>query len=86
LSGSFIPLFSFGGVFVNAVSGTGATKTGLKMQFFVIVVYLVYVFGITHFTNLSVAYVWLGEIIYWAVMLAMVVWYLRSGKWRGVDV
>lgn len=81
-----LTLFAFGGVFVNAVSGTGATGTGLKMQAIVVSLYLGYVFWVTHYTQLPLTFVWFGEIIYWLSMLLIVAWYLRSGLWRGRDV
>ncbi len=81
-----LTLFSFGGVFVNAVSGTGATATGLKMQTAVISIYLGYIFWVTHFTTLPLTYVWLAEVIYWSTMLGLVGWYLRSGRWHGMEV
>lgn len=81
-----LTLFSFGGVFVNAVSGTGATKSGLKMQAIVVAIYLGYVWWVTNCTSLSVTWVWFAEVIYWLSMLCLVGWYLASGRWHGTEV
>jgi Na+-driven multidrug efflux pump len=81
-----LTLFSFGGVLVNAVSGTGATAAGLKMQILVIGIYLGYVYYITHFTKLPLAAAWFGEAIYWLVMLIVVGFYLWKGNWRVVKI
>ena len=79
-----LSLSAFGSVFVNALSGTGATWFGLKLQAVSIAVYLSYIFYITNYTSLGLFWVWVAESIYWTVMIAMVTYYLRSGRWQNV--
>ena len=79
-------LSTFGAVSFNALAGTGATWFGLKMQAVCVAVYLAYIYTITNFTQLGLVWVWLAEILYWSVMLAFTVWYLRSYQWRRLKV
>ncbi len=79
-----LSLATFGSVFVNALSGTGATWFGLKLQGVSIAIYLSYIFYITNYTSLGLFWVWVAESLYWSVMIAMVTYYLRSGRWQNV--
>ena len=79
-----LSLATFGSVFVNALSGTGATWFGLKLQAVSIGVYLAYIFYITNYTSSGLFWVWVAEVLYWTVMIAMVTYYLRSGRWQNV--
>jgi Na+-driven multidrug efflux pump len=70
---------------MNALAGTGATWFGLKLQALVVSVYLGYLYVITNFSQLGLLWVWAAEIIYWVVMLAMVVFYLRTERWHKIE-
>lgn len=75
---------SFGAVLMNALSGTGATWFGLKLQALCVAVYLGYVYWVTNFTQLGVLWVWAAEVLYWIPMIVLVLVYLRSEKWHAV--
>jgi Na+-driven multidrug efflux pump len=45
-------------------------------------VYLGYIYWVTNYTQLDVLWVWAAEVLYWAMMIAMVFLYLRSEKWH----
>lgn len=77
---------TFGTVAFNALAGTGATMFGLILQAFSIAVYLSYIYWVTNYTNLGVVWVWMAEVLYWVMMITLITGYLRSGKWRGVEV
>jgi Na+-driven multidrug efflux pump len=79
-----LSLATFGAVFMNALSGTGATWFGLKLQAVCVAAYLGYLYYVTNFTNLGLVWVWTAELLYWILMIAMVVVYLRSDKWHGL--
>jgi putative MATE family efflux protein len=79
-----LSMAAIGSVFVNALSGTGATGYGLIIQAITIVVYLSYIFYITNVAHLGVFWVWTAEIVYWLVMGAMVLTFLRSERWHHV--
>ena len=79
-----LPLATIGSVLVNTLAGTGATWYGLKLQAFTVSVYLGYLFYVTNYTSLGLIWVWAGEMLYWSVMIALVLWYLRSERWHAV--
>jgi MATE family multidrug resistance protein len=75
---------TFGAVLMNALSGTGATWFGLKLQALCVAAYLGYVFVVTNFTSLGLIWVWSAEVVYWALMIGIGLVYLRSEKWHGM--
>lgn len=79
-----LSMASYGSVLMNTISGTGATAFGLRLQFVTVSVYLSYLYLTTNYTSLGLIWVWFGEVVYWMVMIALVVWYLRSDKWHDV--
>ncbi len=80
-----LSMATFGVVFMNALAGTGATWFGLKLQALAVGIYLGYLFFITNYTALGLLWVWAAEVLYWAVMLALVVWYLRTAYWHKME-
>ena len=76
---------TFGSVFVNSLSGTGATWFGLRLQVISLAVYLTYIFTAVNLLHSGLFWVWVAEIVYWSVMILMVVFYLRSERWHGVE-
>lgn len=80
-----VSLATFGVVFMNALAGTGASWFGLKLQALVVAVYLGYLYFITNFTELGLIWVWAAEVIYWVVMIALVLLYLRSEDWHQME-
>lgn len=79
-----LTLASIGSVFVNTLSGTGATGFGLLLQTVSVTVYLSYIYYVTNYTTWGVQWVWTGEILYWGIMLLLVVVYLRTSRWHNV--
>lgn len=78
---------TFGAVLVNSLSGTGATGFGFILQIACVTVYLGYNFIISnYFSNLGLLWLWAGEILYWVIMIALALWYLRSNRWYGIKV
>jgi MATE family multidrug resistance protein len=75
---------TIGSVLVNTLAGTGATWYGLQLQALSIAVYLVYLYYITHSTQLGLPFVWLAEIVYWSISIALVLRFLRSKDWHDV--
>jgi Na+-driven multidrug efflux pump len=75
---------TFGAVLMNALSGTGATWFGLKLQALCITVYLAYIYWVTNFTQLGLLWVWAAEILYWVPMITLVWIYMRSEKWHAM--
>jgi putative MATE family efflux protein len=79
-----LSLAAVGSVFVNTLSGTGATGFGLVLQTVTVTFYLSFIYYITNHTSLGINWVWTGEVLYWVLMLLMVVAYLRSSRWHDV--
>ncbi len=77
-----LSLSTFGTVSFNGLAGAGATWFGLKIQTSSVILYLSYIYYVTNFTQLGVFWVWVGEILYWMMMLSWMIWYLRSYRWR----
>lgn len=73
---------TFGAVLMNALSGTGATWFGLKLQAICVTAYLGYVYWVTHFSNLGLLWVWSAELLYWGLMIGIGLVYLRSDNWH----
>lgn len=79
-----LTMATFGSVLMNTLSGTGATLLGLRLQFITVSVYLTYIYTVVNILNKGLLWVWSAEFVYWTVMIAMLVYYLRSARWHGV--
>lgn len=79
-------LFSIGAIFFNGLAGTGATMDGLKLQGFSSVIYLAYIYITIKVLNLSLEWAWSAEILYWIMMFAMSYFYLKTEKWKSLNV
>lgn len=80
-----LSLATVGVVFMNTLAGTGATWFGLKLQAITVFIYLGYLFVITNFTTLGLLWVWAAEVLYWLVMIALVLYYLRTERWHAMN-
>jgi Na+-driven multidrug efflux pump len=78
--------FSIGSVYFNGLAGTGATFFGLVIQTICAAVYLAYIYIVVNHTNLGLPWAWASEILYWIVMMGIVLWYMRSQRWHGLEV
>lgn len=76
-------LFSFGTVWLNAVTGTGNTTVNLRIELITLVVYSLYIYLVLEYWSLPITWGWASEWIYWSLMFLMSFFYIRSGKWRG---
>ena len=79
-------LFASAMIFFNGVSGTAATRTGLLIEIITLAFYLCFavLFGLV--LRLPVHQVWFVEYIYVLVMGSLSWWYLRSGRWKKLQV
>lgn len=78
-------MFSFGGIYFNGLSGTGATGQALWVQLICSIVYVAYIYIAVKVLNASLLWVWGAELAYWAVAIAMTHYYLFSRKWHGSE-
>lgn len=81
ISGALI-VFSFGTVWLNAVTGTGNTIVNLWIELITLVVYSIYVYLVLEYWFLPITWGWASEWIYWSLMFLMSFFYIRSGKWK----
>lgn len=73
-------------VLLSAVSGSGATRAALVIEFVNIAIYVAFIYICCINLKTKVEVVWLSEILYWVLMGVMAYFYLRSGKWKSIKV
>lgn len=78
--------FSTANVLLNSLSGTGATRTVLRLEFFSIFLYMIHIYVTTFVIRSSVEVVWLSEIVYWGFIGIGSYLYLRKGDWKNIIV
>ncbi len=83
---TILAIFSVGAIFFNGIVGAGATMFGLKMQFFSVIFYLAYIYTVLIVLSGGLKLAWSAEIFYWIIMLVSSVWYIRSKKWKSINV
>lgn len=71
-----------GTTWLNAVTGTGNSRVNLLIELITIVIYVVYVYVVLEYLNLSIAWGWVSEWVYWLSMFTMAITYMKSGRWR----
>lgn len=79
---SALVIMSFSTVWLNAVTGTGNSKVNLLIEAGAILVYCIYVYLVLEVFQLSLAWGWMSEWLYWLVLFSLSYGYLKSGKWK----
>jgi putative MATE family efflux protein len=79
-------LFSIGGIFFNGLTGTGATKYGLRIQFITTIIYVLYIYIVINVLHAGLVWAWTAEVWYWSMTLIMTYYYLRSRRWYELKV
>jgi Na+-driven multidrug efflux pump len=79
-------IFVPGVIFIQALSGTGDTRTAFLIELVAISAYLFYTWLMTIVLKMNLEYVWMAEIVYWTIVLIFSYYRLRSGKWKGIKV
>lgn len=77
-----VAFFAIGNVIVNAVSGTGNTRTAFVFEVVTLFFYLSYIYLTAIVYPQPVYIVWMSEFVYWTIIAALGYFYLRSDKWR----
>jgi MATE family multidrug resistance protein len=77
-----LAIFSIGSTFMNALTGTGHTKTALWIQSLFVGFYILYSVIVIKYLNLNLHWAWGVEVFYWIGITAVVWWYLKSKKWH----
>jgi len=68
-------------VWLNGVTGTGNTRINLLIEIITILLYSIYIYLVLQVWNLSLAWAWTSELLYWFVLFVLSFMYLRSGRW-----
>lgn len=79
---SALIIMSFSTIWLNAVLGTGNSTICLAIDILAIICYVIYVYLVLEYYNLSVAVGWMSEWIYWTTIFIPAYLYMRSGKWK----
>lgn len=79
-----ILMMSVSSICLNALTGTGNTQVNLAIEAFTIVLYCLYVYIVMEYLNLSLAWGWASEWVYWTTIFILSFSYLRSGKWNNL--
>lgn len=70
-----------GNSYFEAVSGTGNTSAALYLEAAILIIYVIYVFMITHLCA-DVQWVWTAEIIYGGLLAIACYLYMKTAKWN----
>jgi len=81
-----LTVFSISSIFFNGLSGTGATFFALKMQSSSAVVYIFLLLLAVLVMKVNLPIAWSIEMMYWALILALSYYYLKTQKWKAVKV
>lgn len=73
-------------IYCNAAIGTGNTKIVFVFQVINIMIYLSYLFALSHSPNISLAVYWTSEQIYVLALLLMSYIYMKKGRWLNKSV
>ncbi len=79
-------LFSISVILLSAVSGSGNTKAAMVIEFFNIIIYMIYVYLCAVVYKSSIETVWFSEIIYWVLMGVFSAVYLTTRQWKPVKI
>ena len=69
-----------GNAYFEAVSGTGNTSAALYLETSILVVYVLFIYAMTHLTT-KVELVWTAEILYGALLGVLCYVYMKFAKW-----
>lgn len=83
---AILMIFGWGGILMNGLIGTGHTRTALWIQAIFTVVYILYAYYVIKVADLGLGWAWGTEIVYWAGIGLVVLWYLHSKKWHVLRV
>jgi Na+-driven multidrug efflux pump len=76
-----ILIMSVSTISLNSVTGTGNTRINLMIEAVTILMYCIYIYLVMEVFDLSIAWGWASELLYWTSILILSLSYLKSGKW-----
>lgn len=81
-----VGFFAVGNIVVNAVSGTGNTRTAFTIEVATLLFYISYVYITAIVYPQEVYVVWMSEFVYWTIIAALGYLYLRTGNWKSKNI
>ena len=81
-----LTLFAIGGIYFNALIGTGASKMGLRIQIAASTVYLIFVYLVIVVFDLGLIVAWSSELVYWTFILLISLFFMFSNRWYKLKV
>lgn len=81
-----LAIFAVSNVFYQSVSGTGKTTVALVIEISTIALYLLYSFGASYAVPHRLHIIWLAETLYMLVFGVVSYFYMRSGRWKNVQI
>ncbi len=77
-----ILLFSFSGVFINVIEGSGRTWVGFGVELLSIIIYLFVVYLITIVSPQEIHVIWMSDYVYFGMMGMLSGLFLLFGNWK----
>jgi Na+-driven multidrug efflux pump len=79
-------VISVANIVYYAIVGTGAIGVSLIIQIITVTAYTIYAYWATELRHLSLSYAWCAEYVYFALCIALSITYLKSNRWRTVEL
>ncbi len=79
-------IFGVSCVYFQAVAAVGATHLSLIFEIICVIAYSLYLYITMYMLKSSLLIAWLGEYIYWIIIVLLSVLYIRSGKWKSLPI
>jgi Na+-driven multidrug efflux pump len=79
-------VFGISCVYFQAVAAVGATQLSLVFEIVCVIAYTLYLYITMYAMKTSLWVAWLGEYIYWFIIILLSVLYIRSGKWKSLPI
>lgn len=79
-------IYALGVIIFSVIPGSGDTHVALMVETAVIVVYLCLAYYLTIVLKLEVTQVWLCEYLYFGLLAVVSLLYLKTGRWRSIQV
>jgi len=79
-------IMACGTIWLNAVTGTGQSKITLSIEFFAIILYILYNYMVLEYYQLPITYGWMSEVLYWSCLFIPSFYYMKSQKWKNYKI
>ena len=84
--GLIIFVYTISYVFLKGLEGTGATAKAFRFSIISVSVEAVYILIFVIYFKANIFWVWASEIVFWGLLAALCYSYLKSKKWKKVNL